>query len=254
MTSASDNIIRQRKPQPKPGTATSLPADKATPTDSPADMRTWAQQNQWVILALASGACAAFNGVFAKLTTNDLTSHIADAVSEGMGIGDEKFRQAIEVITRGMFFALNLTFNGVMWTLFTMALSRGHSTTQVSIVNTSSNFMLTALMGFAIFSEKLPPLWWVGAAMLVAGNVVIGRKDEGGAVTQAAPGDGLEEERGLLEGEGQGEGVTDSVDLEEQRPLGGPGGEVHTGENGGEEELRRRASREGSGSCSDDER
>jgi drug/metabolite transporter (DMT)-like permease len=66
-----------------------------------------------------------------------------------------------------------------MWTLFTTALARGHSTTQVSIMNTSANFVLTALLGSAIFSEALPPLWWLGAAMLVAGNVIIGRKDEG---------------------------------------------------------------------------
>lgn len=66
-----------------------------------------------------------------------------------------------------------------MWALFTKALTRGNSTTQVSIINTSSNFVITAILGFAIFSEALPPLWWVGAAMLVAGNVVIGRKEEG---------------------------------------------------------------------------
>lgn len=79
-----------------------------------------------------------------------------------------------------IFFALNLVFNGVMWTLFTQALARGHSTTQVSIMNTSSNFVITALAGFLIFSESLPPLWWVGAALLVAGNVIIGSKDESG--------------------------------------------------------------------------
>lgn len=65
-----------------------------------------------------------------------------------------------------------------MWTLFTQALARGHSTTQVSIMNTSTNFVITALLGLAIFSESLPPLWWVGASLLVAGNVIIGRKDE----------------------------------------------------------------------------
>jgi len=65
-----------------------------------------------------------------------------------------------------------------MWTLFTKALARGTSTTQVSIMNTSSNFVLTAVLGFAIFSEALPPLWWLGAALLVAGNVIIGQKDE----------------------------------------------------------------------------
>jgi hypothetical protein len=65
-----------------------------------------------------------------------------------------------------------------MWALFTKALARGTSTTQVSIINTSSNFMITAVLGFIIFSESLPPLWWLGAAMLVAGNVIIGRREE----------------------------------------------------------------------------
>lgn len=77
-----------------------------------------------------------------------------------------------------MFFGLNLIFNGVMWTLFTQALAKGNSTTQVSIINTSSNFVITAMLGFIIFSESLPPLWWVGAALLVAGNVIIGSQDE----------------------------------------------------------------------------
>jgi hypothetical protein len=65
-----------------------------------------------------------------------------------------------------------------MWTLFTQALSKGHSTTQVSIMNTSTNFMVTAFLGFMIFAESLPPLWWLGATLLVAGNVIIGRKEE----------------------------------------------------------------------------
>jgi hypothetical protein len=65
-----------------------------------------------------------------------------------------------------------------MWTLFTKALARGTSTTQVSIINTSANFMITAFLGFIIFSESLPPLWWLGAALLVAGNVIIGRREE----------------------------------------------------------------------------
>lgn len=65
-----------------------------------------------------------------------------------------------------------------MWTVFTKALARGHSATQVSVMNTSANFFLTALLGLVVFSEALPPLWWLGAALLVAGNVIIGRKDE----------------------------------------------------------------------------
>lgn len=95
-----------------------------------------------------------------------------------------------------------------MWTLFTKALARGTSTTQVSILNTSSNFMLTAVLGWLIFSESLPPLWFLGAALLVAGNVIIGRRDEGeekgNANERAESGEGLrgeDEDEGLLEGE-----------------------------------------------------
>lgn len=38
--------------------------------------------------------------------------------------------------------------------------------------------MITAVLGFIIFSESLPPLWFLGAALLVAGNVIIGRREE----------------------------------------------------------------------------
>lgn len=84
-----------------------------------------------------------------------------------------------------------------MWSLYTAALAKGKSTTQVSIMNTSTNFMVTALLGVAVFSEALPPLWWVGAAMLVAGNVILGRD-------AATPEDGARED--VREGEGEGEG------------------------------------------------
>lgn len=94
-----------------------------------------------------------------------------------------------------------------MWALFTKALARGTSTTQVSILNTSSNFMITAVLGFLIFSEKLPPLWFLGAALLVAGNVIIGRREEGEDKDDdhraAENGEGVfaEEGEGLLEDE-----------------------------------------------------
>lgn len=57
-----------------------------------------------------------------------------------------------------LFLLLNLAFNGVMWGLFTRALTLSSSTVKVSVINTSANFMATALLGAAIFSEQLPGL------------------------------------------------------------------------------------------------
>jgi hypothetical protein len=65
-----------------------------------------------------------------------------------------------------------------MWGLFTRALTLASSTVRVSIINTSANFMVTAVLGALIFSEKLPGVWWLGAAMLVAGSVIIGMREE----------------------------------------------------------------------------
>ncbi|KAI9852330.1 MAG: hypothetical protein M1838_001035 [Thelocarpon superellum] len=150
----------------------------------------WGQSTTWLPLAIASGACAACNGVFAKLTTTELTSKFADAVTGILwGSGQETPRQVIEIGMRVVFFVLNLVFNGIMWALFTTALARASSTTRVSIINTSANFMITALLGLMIFAENLPPLWWLGASLLVAGSVIIGRRVEGGleAGTPSSP-------------------------------------------------------------------
>lgn len=73
---------------------------------------------------------------------------------------------------------MNLLFNAIMWGLFTRALTLASSTVRVSVINTSANFMITAVLSALIFSESLPGLWWLGAAMLVAGSVIIGMREE----------------------------------------------------------------------------
>jgi len=42
------------------------------------------------------------------------------------------------------------------WGLFTRALTLASSTVRVSVINTSANFMLTAVLGWIIFHESLP--------------------------------------------------------------------------------------------------
>ncbi|CAL3967300.1 unnamed protein product [Diplocarpon coronariae] len=176
--------LLQHRPSAKPAATLSEPhlfspphPGQDTGQDTATEMEIPSRKTQWIVLAIASGGCAAFNGVFAKLTTTELTASFSTRVADLFGLGN--MEGGVEVVVRAMFFGLNLIFNGIMWTLFTKALARGTSTTQVSILNTSANFMITAVLGWLIFSESLPPLWFVGAGLLVAGNVIIGRREEG---------------------------------------------------------------------------
>ncbi|RGP78458.1 transmembrane 42 [Fusarium longipes] len=169
-------MVRKRQTaasKPEPSTPSFLKTESTPTMPSPSN---WSLRSQWMFFAIASGACAAFNGVFAKLTTTQLTTNLSNGIASLIGLSSHN--DIVEYLVRGIFFVLNLTFNGVMWTLFTQALARGTSTTQVSILNTSTNFMVTAVLGALIFSEVLPPLWWAGAALLVAGNVIVGKNDE----------------------------------------------------------------------------
>lgn len=43
-----------------------------------------------------------------------------------------------------------------MWGLFTRALTLASSTVRVSVINTSANFVITAVLGAVIFAESLP--------------------------------------------------------------------------------------------------
>jgi hypothetical protein len=108
---------------------------------------------------------------------------------------------------------MNLLFNAVMWGLFTRALTLASSTVRVSVINTSANFVITAVMSALVFEENLPGLWWLGAAMLVAGSVIVGMREEGvkeeGAPGTAAAAEGAE---ALLNERGEANAFTDEDD------------------------------------------
>ncbi|KAL1999830.1 hypothetical protein VTN02DRAFT_3904 [Thermoascus thermophilus] len=138
-----------------------------------------ASQPRWILLAIASGTFAALNGLFAKLTTTDLTTSISRGLSHLLGMPESTDR-GVEVLVRATFFALNLLSNFTMWALFTRALTASPSTTKVSITNTASNFLVTAILGMIVFAEHVRGLWWLGAAMMGAGCILVGMRDGDG--------------------------------------------------------------------------
>lgn len=146
-------------------------------------------------------------------TTTALTSSLSSRIATLFSLSPDN--KPIDILVRAFFFGMNLTFNAAMWALFTAALAKGDSTTRVSIVNVSANFMITAVAGWMIFSESLPPLFWVGAAMLAAGNVVIGRREEGNKPGGTV---GLDETREEAEGLLAEDEDADLLELREESP------------------------------------
>ncbi len=152
-------------------------------------------------------------------TTTALTSSLSTHISLLLNLSASN--KIVDFLVRAFFFSLNLVFNAAMWALFTAALTRGDSTTRVSIINVSANFGVTAVLGWVIFGEELKGLWFLGAALLVAGNVVIGLREgenkQGKGTGRREGGEGEregrrgEEEEDLLNGDGDG----DLVDLDE---------------------------------------
>ncbi|KAJ5855614.1 uncharacterized protein N7529_009558 [Penicillium soppii] len=128
----------------------------------------------WVILAVTSGAFAALNGVFAKLTTDQHTTSFAQSIAHIFGKDSSPF---IEMLVRVACLGLNVLCNIIMWALFTRALTAGPSTTKVSITNTASNFLATAVLGMVVFQEAVGGLWWVGAGMMGAGCILVGMRE-----------------------------------------------------------------------------
>ena len=59
------------------------------------------------------------------------------------------------------------------------------------------------MLGFLIFGEGLPGLWWVGAGLLAIGNVIIGRRVEGGEEKKGVVGSEAEVLLDLQSGDGR---------------------------------------------------
>ncbi|KAL2865702.1 uncharacterized protein BJX67DRAFT_172904 [Aspergillus lucknowensis] len=132
---------------------------------------------RWIILAIASGAFAALNGLFAKLTTDEQTTSFANSILHIFGASTDNHPFLLLVI-RGICLGLNVLCNVIMWALFTRALTAAPSTTKVSITNTSANFLVTALLGMIVFREQVGGLWWLGAGMMGAGCILVGMREE----------------------------------------------------------------------------
>lgn len=100
--------------------------------------------------------------------TAGLFGGLSGAVGK-MSVTDD---HSLGVIVRVLFFAANGVCTAQMWRYYLKSLSLG-PTAICQVLNTGTNFAVSALVGIVFFGETITTLWLVGAMMVVAGLAII---------------------------------------------------------------------------------
>ncbi|XP_065183295.1 transmembrane protein 42-like [Sycon ciliatum] len=120
------------------------------------------------VLAFLSGFLAALASLSAKLASSPLIGGISEQVCTILD-GSEVFCKFVSWSLSACCFGVVLLMNSAMWTVFVSALEASSSTVEVTVINTTANFISSAALGWLVFGETLSLLWWAGAACMLSG-------------------------------------------------------------------------------------
>jgi uncharacterized membrane protein len=107
--------------------------------------------------SILAGVSASFASIFGKLTFSQPT-----------------FVSLLAVI----YIALFVFSNVFMWRCYSKALSLSSTSIQPTIVTKTSNFLLSALVGFFVFSESINLTWSLGFLLILVGVYFISTEHE----------------------------------------------------------------------------
>lgn len=130
----------------------------------------------FLVHASLAGACGALSGVVGKLAVE--SSRVPSLVHSGASYLElnaqttEAVQAIVPWLLRLVFFLLNAMLTGSMWRFYLKALSQG-PTPVCQILNTGTNFVVSAFAGLVFFAEEVTPLWGVGALLIVMGLALV---------------------------------------------------------------------------------
>ncbi|CAG8485433.1 6348_t:CDS:2, partial [Paraglomus occultum] len=128
----------------------------------------------FLLYSVLSGTFAALASVSAKLFSDSRTLSFTVYVCEAVYTsGCEDLIYPIRALCVGLMFLCN----AAMWTFYTKALNKSTSSVKVTVVNSATNFCMTAILGHLLFNEALHLQWWLGASLIVTGTVITSRKN-----------------------------------------------------------------------------
>jgi len=126
------------------------------------------------LYGLAAGVCAASGSVCIKGFGDDVVSK---ALCSDKSACEEGTLLLVVWLLRGLALAGYIFTQGQMWVLFVKALQRLPSITAV-VVNTSANVVASSVLGYMLFKEPLPLMWWMGVSMMLVGVSLVVTEDD----------------------------------------------------------------------------
>ncbi|CAB4424570.1 hypothetical protein RhiirA5_429059 [Rhizophagus irregularis] len=142
--------------------------------------------HSFVSFSILSGTFAALASVFAKLFTDVRTflilQYLCDVIGNDTFFKCEEILNEIKEDTNWIMYLIRIfcfgsifICNALMWTFFTKALNKSSSSLQVTVLNSATNFCMTAILGNIIFGETLSLQWWFGASLIVIGTLLVNK-------------------------------------------------------------------------------
>lgn len=109
------------------------------------------------LYAILAGVSACLASVFGKLTFS------------------QSSYASVQTVVYIVFFVFANVF---MWRCYSKALSLSATSIQPTIVTKTSNFLLSALVGFVFFFEPINSVWLIGLLFILVGVYLISTKNE----------------------------------------------------------------------------
>ncbi|KAJ1796729.1 hypothetical protein LPJ59_003568 [Coemansia sp. RSA 2399] len=135
--------------------------------------------------AFVGGVFASLSSVGAKLAvvSSEQPTSVSMAVQEALSAASPR---TVDMVSRALFVGFVGACNFLMWLFFTKALRYGDSTARVMMIQTVSNFAVTAVLGVQLFGDVLSLRWWCGASLIAAGLVFLQTEKSVGYVPEGA--------------------------------------------------------------------
>ncbi|KAK7198146.1 hypothetical protein NESM_000771200 [Novymonas esmeraldas] len=160
--------LSSSSPPPSPPPAEASVPPHAAPVGRVAPM--------FFLNASIAGACGALSGVVGKLAVE--SARVPSLVRSGGAYLQldpatmESVQAVVPWVLRVAFFLMNAVLTGSMWRFYLKALSQG-PTPVCQILNTGTNFVVSALAGLVFFAEEVTLMWGAGALLIVCGLALV---------------------------------------------------------------------------------